>query len=66
MDARKEAAMPIAATGPRPRLELRSESSRHSTPAMTVPADAATGSRVARHAARMAAYLSAVVPSSSR
>ncbi len=66
IDARNDAAIPMAATGPSPRLELRSDNRRHSTPAITVPAEAATGSRVARHAALIAVYLSSVNRSSSR
>ena len=66
IDARNDATMPIAATGPRLRLELRSENSRQSTPRITVPADAATGSIVARHATLIAWYLSTVCVSSSR
>ncbi len=58
--------MPMAAIGPRLLLEFRSLSSRHRTPAITVPADAAIGSIVARQACPIAAYLSSVVISSSR
>ncbi len=58
--------MPTAATGPRLLFELRSLNSRQSSPAMTVPAEASTGSTVARHARRIAVQVDWVEPSSSR
>ena len=58
--------MPIAATGPRLRLEPRSDSRRHSTPAMTVPALAAIGSTHARSARFMASAGCSTWASSSR
>ena len=59
-------AMPIPATGPRPRLEARSESSRQSRPRMTVPPLARIGSTEARHATRIASYRLSCRRSSSR
>lgn len=63
-EASSEAAMPIAATGPRPLLELRSLNSRHSMPSTTVPAEAQIGSSEARQARRMARRGSALRSSS--
>jgi hypothetical protein len=59
-DASSAPAIPIAATGPRPWLELSSENRRHSSPRMTVPADAVIGATVARHAALTAVYRSSM------
>ncbi len=59
-------AIPIAATGPSDRLEARSDSSRHSRPAITVPALAAIGSIAARIARFIARCGSAIQRSSSR
>ena len=58
--------MPIAATGPRVLFDLRSLSSRHSRPAITVPPEARIGSSEPFHAAVMAEPLSALRRSSSR
>ncbi len=66
MDASTDDTMPMVATGPSPLFDSRSLNSRQSRPRMTVPADATTGSIVARHAVRIAATLSPVVRSSSR
>ena len=46
--------MPIEPTGPRPLLDLRSDSSRHISATMTVPPLARIGANAARHAARIA------------
>lgn len=46
--------MPIAATGPRLWFEFRLLNSRHSTPGMTVAAEAVIGAMVPCHAARSA------------
>ncbi len=46
--------MPIAATGPSALFELRSLSSRQSSPAMTVSPDARIGSSDPRSAAQVA------------
>lgn len=58
--------MPSAPTGPRLRFDARSDSSRQSRPATTVPALAVIGSRLRRSARRMAAAGDATVRSSSR
>jgi hypothetical protein len=58
--------MPTAATGPRPRFEFSPDSSRQSTPRMTVAADATIGSTAARSATRMASHGMRWVISASR
>ena len=55
-----------AATGPRLALDDRSDSSRHSRPAITVPALAATGPNDARSALAIAVYTEETRRSSSR
>jgi hypothetical protein len=58
--------MPIAATGPSERFDARSESNRHMRPAMTVAADAVTGSTVPLIARHIAVRGSTTIWSSSR
>ena len=59
-------AMPTAATGPRPRVEPRSEASRQSRARMTVEPLATIGCTTPRHAAEIAVYRSRRRRSSSR
>ena len=59
-------AMPIAPTGPSPRVLPSWESSRQSSPRMTVAALAPIGSTAARHATRIASHLLGWSCSSSR
>jgi hypothetical protein len=59
-------AMPVAATGPRPRVDGRSEKLRQASATITVPALAATGHSDARQATRIASYGSSCRRSSSR
>jgi len=59
-------AIPIAPTGPRPRVWLRLLSSRQSRPMITVAAEAPIGSTARRHASHIASYRSSCRRSSSR
>ena len=59
-------ATPMAATGPKERLEPRSLNNRHNRPAITVPPEARIGSRTPRKAARVASVLDSWRRSSSR
>ncbi|MNI52210.1 hypothetical protein D3C73_1069740 [compost metagenome] len=52
--ARSEKTMPVAAIGPRLRLELRSENKRHSSATMTVSPEAIIGSKAALKARAIA------------
>ena len=64
--ATNDDAMPIAPTGPSERLEFRSDSSRQSSPMITVPALAAMGSMQARQARPIAVAFDSTSVSSSR
>ena len=59
-------AIPTAATGPSPRLEFSSESTRVITPRMTVPPEARIASTVPLSVARIASTWYSVRRSSSR
>ena len=61
-----ENAMPIEAIGPSARLVARSDSSRQSRPAMTVPPDAMMGSNAPRQAWVVASHRRAPAPMASR
>ena len=57
---------PMAVAGPTPRLEVSSENSRHSRPAITVVPEASTAGTVPFHAIRVAVQRDGVVCSASR
>ena len=58
--------MPIAATGPRPEMSADSATSRHSMPAITVPALAMMAGPARRNATAIASCRSSCLRSSSR
>ena len=61
-----EKTMPMEAMGPRARLVARSLSSRHRSPAITVPPDARMGSNAPRQARRAASQRPSPSPTASR
>ncbi|MNR17215.1 hypothetical protein D3C85_1338620 [compost metagenome] len=64
--ARSEKTMPVAAIGPKLRLELRSENRRHSSAAITVRPEATIGSKAALNAFPIARHFDSMCVSASR